>query len=678
MRRRRILILLLILLAGRGFAAERPDLPGLYRQGYGFQQQGDYYRAIEIYLTLLDHNPDYRDPIIGLGTSYFHLQEYETALEYTQRALLLDRTDWELRNLKGRILVALGRMEEAEELFLQVLQHEPHNLNARFGLAELDIAQGRVVKAAGSYRRALAVSPENRKALLSLVLLYDYRGDYPLSEEYLLQALALYPENPEVHYIAAGHFFRSGRLEMAVDHVETALYWNPGFAEASILLSEIYLSSGRYAEVIPVIEPVLNRNQQNSLLWYTLGLAHARSGEPEKAIRAFQKAYTVRPDDALSRIAMENILIENPRRWGAERKNAVAYHFRQGADFEERNMLEKAFSEYRRGLLIDPLSREGRLRQASIYKRWDYPLKYLGVLDFLVAEGMGDQDIRDEIEIRRSMIADSLEARWGVEQFGLQRKKYPLTLIIREGRMAHYRGGEILAPYFEQLLLGYENVRVSSVNLNLSYAEAFRQARSDESDFFMVLNLHESERVAAMDLKMYHTETGKLIDELQLVRTGNDKIPEICRKAAEQIVQRLPLQGRILNRRFKEGLVDLGAVDGVEPEQEYLIIRKGALDLASKGFFHSYTASDVLGRFIVTESEELISQGLIEPSHYFDLINPGDYIIALPGGEEEAGEPAEEPAGEPAGKPGDLPEDEAVKVPSFAARELYSAVKGLE
>ncbi len=181
------------------------DVQELYRRGAAAQDQGDYYTALELYRTALEANPSYLEPLQGTASCYFALGEYDEALNYVDLARRYARENLDLINLEGRILLGLGRFDEAQERFGYVLQREPHNVHAQFGMAEREIAGGKIQNAAARFREALRISPENRRALLSLVLLYDEIGNADAAENYISQALYFYSNVAQVRWIAGRH-----------------------------------------------------------------------------------------------------------------------------------------------------------------------------------------------------------------------------------------------------------------------------------------------------------------------------------------------------------------------------------------------------------------------------------------------------------------------------------------
>lgn len=221
-----VLLIIFITLAA-GINAE-PDAPSLYEQGRREQLRGTYYRAIELYKDSLSYNAFYVKPMIGLAESFYAIGQNDEALNHVIRAQRFDRNNLSLINLEGNIRTELGQLQEARGLFERVLSIEPHNLDAKFGLARLDLADGRKRQAAARFQEALRSSPENIRVLLRLAMLYEELGDGQSSAIYLDQALNFHSNDPLVYLTAGRYYYGRGEYERAIEYLQTALSLKSG------------------------------------------------------------------------------------------------------------------------------------------------------------------------------------------------------------------------------------------------------------------------------------------------------------------------------------------------------------------------------------------------------------------------------------------------------------------
>jgi len=70
------------------------------------------------------------DELIKMGKKQLEDGQYDDALNLFQKAILLNRSDPDLWNLKGITLRSLGRYNEAIECFNKSLEIDPRDKNA--------------------------------------------------------------------------------------------------------------------------------------------------------------------------------------------------------------------------------------------------------------------------------------------------------------------------------------------------------------------------------------------------------------------------------------------------------------------------------------------------------------------------------------------------------------------
>ncbi|MBQ2355824.1 MAG: tetratricopeptide repeat protein, partial [Treponema sp.] len=240
----------------------------LYNQAYAMQQREDYYGAIETYQEALQMNAQYGDAWYNLAVCTFCLGEYDLSVQYADTAAKYSRNLTQVQNLKGLALIALGKISEARTVFNGVLAKYPNDIDARFGLAEIDLYGGSLSAAEKRYLDALKRDANNRKALLSLALVTSEEGKDAVAERYVNQALEYHSSEAEVHYLAAYLAAKRGNLQEAERRARSAVQIRGSYDKAYELLSQILYSQGRYNEVIDLCEFRIGRNRNLSTAWY--------------------------------------------------------------------------------------------------------------------------------------------------------------------------------------------------------------------------------------------------------------------------------------------------------------------------------------------------------------------------------------------------------------------------
>ncbi len=627
----RLPVLFFLILMSVLSRADPQDSAGArYEAGKNAQLQNNLTLAVEMYRVALIINPNYLEPLIGLAESFFVMEEYEEALNYLERAKMLAKNNLDLPILEGRIYIALNKLVRARELFEAVLARDPNNLEARYGLAELDIALGRKQNAARRYIESLKIAPQNMKALLSLALFYEASGNPETTGAYLELALKYHSNDPLVHFTAGRFSLNTRNLDHAENHLLTAISLNPEYREARRLLAHVHLLRDQSDEAIAIIKEILEIDRNDPLTWYILGLAYERNGNVNQAIHSLAQALRLRSDDEIARIALENIaLAELPINDPVRKKYAV-YHLDRGKAFTQKNFFDKAFQEYRRCLRLDPEDKEGRLAYAGLFKTRGFPLKYRQELEVLKNLGFNDPAILDDIEIIDSESYDTVSAKWGIDQYDLEKKKINVSIfhLSPADREIHAYSGEIITEYFLDFLRRYQNIRLIEGEIRMdSYESAFRRARNNESDFFLLIHYDETERSFTVRMEQYLSRTGSKLKSFRVFRTGNDRIRDSLSVLTKRFQETLPLKGTLLSREFDRGIIDLGRADGIKEDDRLIIIKNGRVELKNDEVGFTVQKEDILGDFTIDRLDENLAEGTIAKRDFFDLINPGDEVI---------------------------------------------------
>jgi len=267
-----------------------------------------------------------------------------------------------------------------------------------------------------------------------------------------------------------------------------------------------------------------------------------------------------------------------------------------------------------------------------VFNKEGYPAKYLSELNVLKKIGKTNTDVTDQIEIETNLLQDSVSHTWGIDQFTISREPYTISVFYTtNGSMIHYLAQGDLADYFKDLLVSNENIAVDNPPAEArSFADAFRAARTAGTDYFVILSFNESQRYFRVTADLYASLTGTKIDSQQSYRTGNNRVTDALANVADNVHSALPLRGRLLNRKFDTGVIDLGRLDGVKQGDKLLIVKNGSISVAKDRLGFDYAKDAVIGSFDITKIDALVSEGTVTKNQFFDLINPQDWVIFPP------------------------------------------------
>ena len=651
-------VLVLILLCQDIFSQSRSSKSPvqLYNKALEFQNQEDYYSAVEIYKTVLDLNPQYSDAWYNLALCTYNLGNYDLTITYADNAAKYSPNLSTIQNLKGMALLSLGNFSEARNIFNSVLEKYPNDVNSRFGLAELDLYEGKISSAEGRFEEALARDSTNRKALLSLALISSEEGNYNLTKKYLDQALFYHSGNPQVHYLASYLASQNGDFKEAESQAKTAIQIQNNFEEAYALLSQILYEQKRYTEVLELCEYITNQNRNAVSSWYLMGLSQEKLNQNEDAILSFETGLDVNPEDEVLRLALEQLIssylpLEDERRnsWATYHKNKALEYARVYDSSSER-------FEYQKALSIAPFDIQLRqnfadmLEKQNLYEFYYEQLKFINQnensLPSSSIENSSSQQNQaslensksatqiknqDTMEALENLMKYNLSAKWNVEPFYLDKTRWNIGIYFeKKVQLLHSDLEEIIANAAKDVFDGVSSTSVDVMTESVDgFADAFRNARENARDYFVILTASETERSVRLDANVYSQRTGTLTSSIHIYRTGNDRLAKTLRNFRQSILDILPIRGKVLKISGTTVLLDLGKNDGVEKGSQFDLVKKGSILTNDSGPGIFYKSNALLGTVNLTRVNEEISEGEYTKNGFYDTMNLGDEVVLI-------------------------------------------------
>ena len=305
----------------------------LFEQGVAHQRDKNWWLASEKFQEALQKNPVFTESWFHLAQCVYEMDEYEFALTYIDNALKYSGGRPDIMDLKGMTYISLGKLEEAEKVFADVLKKYPNDIDARFGLAELDLFKGRVNGAERLYSDALRRDNGNVKALLSLALISAAERKNESAQKYIDQAMQYHPDDENVYYIAAYLAYHRGNYEEAEKRCLAAIQVNNDFDDGYQLLSLILFAQSRYEDVIDIADYQISKNRENSIPWYVKGLAYEKLGLIEDALATWDSGLECIPEDEIMRSAFENLIVSKIPLEDERRAEWALYHINKAAEY---------------------------------------------------------------------------------------------------------------------------------------------------------------------------------------------------------------------------------------------------------------------------------------------------------------------------------------------------------
>lgn len=290
-----------------------------------------------------------------------------------------------------------GHLAEAEALYRQILQTQPHQPDALHLLGMLAAqserldeglrlieraialapgradylnsrgevlrALGRLDEAAGVYRQALTLKPDHLAAQLNLANVLQGQGHLQAAIAAYRQALSLGPNDAAVHNNLGIALQASGKLAEALVHFQRARAANPQSAEICFNLGNALKAEKQPSQAIAAYRNALALKPDYPEAWNNLGTALELEGAFTEAISAYQQAITHKPDYAEAYNNLGNMLwtqgdqdlaIGCFQQALAFKPDFAEAHSNLGTAFKRQNRLTEATAAHQRSLALAP------------------------------------------------------------------------------------------------------------------------------------------------------------------------------------------------------------------------------------------------------------------------------------------------------------------------------------
>lgn len=235
----------------------------------------------------------------------------------------------EALHLLGLLMYLRGRLEEGHDFMRRALEVNPRFAEACLNLGNGYRLQGRTREAIEAYRQALGINPDLANAHNNLGLAYKELGQTAEAEACYRRALEIDPRMPETACNLGNLLRKSKRLEEAEACYRQALAVNPRFLDAYNSLGNVLRDQDRLEEAEACLQKMVSARPDYALGHYNLALVLRDLDRIDEAIAHYRRAVSLQPEFAQAHNNLANLLKEEGR-------------------------LEEAIEHYRQAVQLDP------------------------------------------------------------------------------------------------------------------------------------------------------------------------------------------------------------------------------------------------------------------------------------------------------------------------------------
>ncbi len=266
-------------------------------------------KAETLYLQLLAEAGDNPNFSLRYGQLLVKMGRLSEALQVYRQSLAQNPSDIPLMLAVGYTMIFGEDYAAAEQQFREVLALAPTSGDAWAGLGRVFERLNKPSDALGAYNKALFFEPDNINALSFLAGIFVKNEKFDEAKALYEKLLALSPEKgwvkealAEIRMIPqlkrAEESIQNGELERAAQIYRQLLGDGQNGIESVMRLGNLYITMRRYTDAADVFIQGLKNAPENPRLMTAAGLAYVLNKDPEKGRKWLERALIQEPNEA--------------------------------------------------------------------------------------------------------------------------------------------------------------------------------------------------------------------------------------------------------------------------------------------------------------------------------------------------------------------------------------------
>jgi tetratricopeptide (TPR) repeat protein len=256
--------------------------------GKRYSAESKYKEAAIQFQNALKIDKNYPDAHYELAQAYVHLGQFSAAYGELARTVALQPTNYKARIDLGNLLLAGGKIDDAQAQANAVIAAQPNNPDVHAMLGAIAVKRGQKDQALNELHRALELDP-NRAAFhedLALLQAGDPTKTSSVEDE-LKKAIALDPKSVNAKLLLAAFYAKSSRWQEAEKTSWDAVATDPKSLSARESLTRIILKQGDQPRAEQVLRQASKDFADDPQGVRILADYYAGSGQMDKAKAEF-------------------------------------------------------------------------------------------------------------------------------------------------------------------------------------------------------------------------------------------------------------------------------------------------------------------------------------------------------------------------------------------------------
>ena len=197
---------------------------------------------------------------------------------------------------QGYSLYRQGKFNQAEQIFLKILEKDPDNYDARVNLGAVYFNKDLIDQAVNEYETSIRLNPEKPQAFFNLGLLYNSLKDYDKALRFFKKADEVDPSNRTTLFFIGETYFNLKDYDNALESFLSVWHFAPESERNLYRIADIYQIKRNYELEAAVYKQILRR-RKTSYGYFRLAVALNKLNDRKGEIDAYKNALAINPDN---------------------------------------------------------------------------------------------------------------------------------------------------------------------------------------------------------------------------------------------------------------------------------------------------------------------------------------------------------------------------------------------
>ena len=186
-----------------------------------------------------------------------------------------------------------NNIEEAQDLYYQILKINPGHIHALKNLGATFISQREYLKAKDIYEKAIEIDSNSADSYSNLGIVFKNLGELQKAKDCFEKAIEIDPNFANSHNNLGNIHAAIGESQKAKDCFEKAIEIDPNSASAYSNLGSILCELGEYQKAKDCFEKAIEIDPNSASAYSNLGIIFKKFDEYQKAKDCFEKAIEI-------------------------------------------------------------------------------------------------------------------------------------------------------------------------------------------------------------------------------------------------------------------------------------------------------------------------------------------------------------------------------------------------